>query len=156
MSAHSYGSSAWTVIAPLNVILPSGIEKKFFLKVATEEPGRVMMEGEFNSMSSLYQNSPGFIPKPLAWGKFKMKAPETYFFLCDFINMTNDMPDPVQFCAKLAELHRTSESPTGMFGFHVSTCHGRFAQEMAWDPSWTNFFTKLLRASSKSKNVAHG
>ncbi|KAB2101247.1 hypothetical protein AG0111_0g10247 [Alternaria gaisen] len=147
LSAHSYGSSAWTVTARLDVILPSGIEKKFFLKVATEEPGRVMMEGEVNSMNSLYQNSPGFIPKPLTWGKFKMKAPETYFFLCDFINMTNDMPDPVQFCAKPAELHRTSESPTGMFGFHVSTCHGRFAQEMAWDPSWTNFFRKLLRAA---------
>ncbi|RYN35641.1 hypothetical protein AA0113_g1281 [Alternaria arborescens] len=147
LSAHSYGSSAWTVTARLNVILPSGIEKKFFLKVATEEPGRVMMEGEFNSMSSLYQNSPGFIPEPLTWGKFKMKTPETYFFLCDFINMTNGMPDPVQFCAKLAELHRTSEPPTEMFGFHVSTYHGRFAQEMAWDPSWTNFFTKLLRAA---------
>jgi len=146
LSANNYGSSAWTVTARLNVLLPNGLEKKFFIKIATGEPGHVMMRGEFNAMSALYRTCPGFIPKPLTWGKFK-EAPETYFFLLDFVNMTNDLPDPVQFCAKLADLHRSSESPTGMFGFHVPTCHGRFAQDVAWDPSWPNFFTKLLRAA---------
>ncbi len=115
----------------LNVSMYSGVEKKFFLKIATEESGRVMMEGEFNSMSSLHQTSPDFVPKPLTWEKCRIQTPETYFFLCDFTKMTNDMPGPARPCAKLAELYSTSQSPTGMFGFHIPTCHGKFAQEIA-------------------------
>jgi fructosamine-3-kinase len=34
-----------------------------------------------------------------------------------------------------------------MFGFHIPTCHGRFAQETTWDSSWTSFFTKLLQSA---------
>jgi protein-ribulosamine 3-kinase len=69
-----------------------------------------MMEGEFNSMSAIYGLIPSFVPKPQAWGKFKLATPETYFFLCDFVEMSNDMPDPVAFCARVAELHRISVS----------------------------------------------
>jgi len=84
------------------------------------------------------------VPKPLAWGKFDSGDPETYFFLCDFIDMTNDLPDPAEFCMQLAELHSISESPTGNFGFHVATCHGRFPQYVEWDGNWESFFRKLL------------
>lgn len=98
-------------------------------------------------MTALYEGAPNFVPKPYAWGKFQRQDPETYFFLCDFIHMSNELPEPVQFCSKLAELHRRSTSPTGKFGFHIPTCHGRFQQAVGWDDNWESFFTKLLRAA---------
>ncbi|KAI9746972.1 MAG: hypothetical protein M4579_007549, partial [Chaenotheca gracillima] len=58
--------------------------------------------------------------------------------------MDTSLPDPARLAARLAQLHKTSVSPTGQFGFHIPTCHGRFAQVVDWDPSWTSFFTKLL------------
>ena len=58
--------------------------------------------------------------------------------------MSNKLPEPVQFCSRLAQLHHTSESPTGKFGFHVTTCHGRFPQLVEWESSWTSFVTKPL------------
>jgi protein-ribulosamine 3-kinase len=103
-----------------------------------------MMEGEFNSMSTIYSLIPCFVPKPRAWGKFKLADPETYFFLCDFVEMSNDMPDPVKFCARVAELHRISVSPTGKFGFHIPTVHGKTEQIVEWDSNWTRYFTKLI------------
>jgi protein-ribulosamine 3-kinase len=103
-----------------------------------------MMEGEFNAMTELYKTMPSFVPKPLTWGKFKLSSPETYFFLCDFIDMDDRLPDPMQLCSRLAHLHRTSVSPTGKFGFHIPTCHGRYPQQVEWDSSWASFFAKLL------------
>lgn len=78
-----------------------------------------MLEGEYHSMCELYKTAPGFVPKPYTWGKLNVSSPDTYFFLCDFIEMTNQNPDPVQLCTKLVELHQGSVSPTKMFGFRV-------------------------------------
>ena len=104
-----------------------------------------MMEGEFYAMTELYKTMPSLVPKPLTWDKFKLKEVDTYFFLCDFINMDIRLPDPTRLCSKIAELHRTSASPTGKFGFHISTCHGKFPQHVKWDSNWASFFTKLLK-----------
>lgn len=103
-----------------------------------------MMEGEFNSMSELYKLAPSFVPQPYAWGTFRSVNPVTHFFLCEFVDMENELPDPVPFCAKLAEIHSNSVSPTGKFGFMVPNCHGKILQSNDWDDSWTSFFTKLL------------
>ncbi len=103
-----------------------------------------MMEGEFNSMNEIYKLLPSFVPKPHAWGRFKLASPVTHFFLCDFLDISNDMPDPVRFAARVAELHRISKSPTGKFGFHVPNCHGKIRQTVEWNISWASFYTKLL------------
>jgi protein-ribulosamine 3-kinase len=103
-----------------------------------------MMEGEFNSMSAIYSVLPSFVPRPIAWGKFQKSPPETFFFLCDFLEMDRELPDPADFCARLAELHRSSSSPNGQFGFHVKTCHGKIVQHNDWDDNWSSYFTKLL------------
>ena len=128
VSADSYGSSAWTVTARISSILADGTPKLWFLKCATEESGRKMLEGEFHSMTELYKTMPSFVPEPHAWGKFHMSNPETYFFLCEYIEMANDMPDPEQFCSRVAELHKLSKSPNNCFGFHVTTNQGKFPQ----------------------------
>ena len=108
------------------------------------EGGNIMMEGEYNSMSELYRLAPSFVPKPHAWGTFRSANPTTHFFLCDFVDMDNQLPDPSLFCTRLAEIHLNSVSPTGQFGFMVQNCHGKILQENGWDSSWSSFFTKLL------------
>ncbi|KAI4262524.1 MAG: hypothetical protein L6R42_002302 [Xanthoria sp. 1 TBL-2021] len=155
LSASSFGSSAWTRTARIRVQLPDGSAKQYFLKCATEG-GQVMMEGEFNSMTELHKLAPSFVPQPHAWGKFYLASPVTHFFLCEFIDMENEMPDPVAFCARLAEIHLNSQSPTGQFGFAVPNCHGKIVQSNDWDPSWTSFFTKLLVSFFKTEIGING
>jgi protein-ribulosamine 3-kinase len=145
LASNRFGKSAWTITARLNVQLPDGSEEQYFLKCAAEEAGRQMMEGEFNAMSELYKTMPTFIPKPHSWGKYRVESPETYFFLSQFIDMEDRAPNADQLCSKLAKLHRSSVSPTGKFGFHITTCQGRIPQAVAWESSWVTFFTKLLQ-----------
>lgn len=144
LSCDRFGTSDWTATAQLHVELPDGSRTRLFLKCASGDLARVLMEGEFNAMSELYKTMPSFVPKPHSWGKYRGENPETYFFLSQFIDMSNRLPNPNQLVSKLAQMHRSSVSPTGQFGFHGTTCQGRVPQAVAWESSWTVFFTKLL------------
>lgn len=145
LSADRYGSSDWTVIARIVTQLPDGTLKKYFLKCATEDAGQTMMEGEYWAMTELFKTINRAIPKPIARGKFQRQHPPTYFFLCDFVDMSNQMPDPDRLCALITDLHRNSISPTGRFGFHVRTTQGRTSQAVDWEVSWTKCFTNILQ-----------
>ncbi|KAH7049109.1 Fructosamine kinase-domain-containing protein [Macrophomina phaseolina] len=145
LSAVPFGTSAWTITACLQVELPGGSTERYFLKCASDDSGRALMEGEFHAMSALFGAAPDFVPKPHSWGEFRTREPRTYFFLSQFIEMSDRVPEPNQLCKKLARLHRDSVSPTGMFGFHINTCQGRSTQEVGWDASWAACFTKMLR-----------
>lgn len=108
------------------------------------EHGKMMMEGEFSAMTELYKFAPTFIPEPYTWGKFESAPPSTYFFLLEFKDMTSKLPSPEPFCSELAKLHQTSVSPTGKFGFHIATTHGKLPQHMVWTSSWEAMFRKIL------------
>ena len=103
--------------------------------------GRMMME-EYSAMAELHKFAPSFTPKPYKWGRFEHSP--TYFFLLEFKNMDSKLPDPEPFCSQLAKLHQSSVSPTGKFGFHVSTTHGKMPQYMEWNSSWESMFRKIL------------
>jgi protein-ribulosamine 3-kinase len=146
LSAVRYGTSAWTITARLSIELPDGSKKQYFIKCASEEHGRIMMEGEFNGMSELHKTMPNLVPKPYSWGKYLVGNPDTYFFVQEFIDMADRVPDPNQLCTKLASLHRSSVSPTGKFGFHITTCEGRIPQAVVpWESNWTKLFARLLQ-----------
>lgn len=114
---------------------------------AEEAQGKAMLEGEFYSMCELYRTAPTFVPRPYTWGKLNVNKPDTYYFLCDFIEMTNQNPDPVQLGTKLVQMHQASESPTGMFGFHINTCQGNLPQETTWNSSWVDFLIQLVKGA---------
>lgn len=47
--------------------------------------------------------------------------------------------------SRLADMHMRSVSPTGKFGFHVSTCHAKIIQAVdVWDDSWCVVFGRHL------------
>ena len=166
ISANQYGTSAWAATARLHFKLPDGSNQQFFFKAAPGDHGRTLAEGEYHSLSELYKCAPDLIPKPHSWGRCAATfehddttdgAGAAYFVLTqfiDFIDATpnpNDpevdvrMPDPEQLCAKVARLHRDSRSPTGQFGFHVTTCQGRIPQALSWEKNWVVFFTRMLQ-----------
>lgn len=63
----------------------------------------------------------------------------------EFLQIQTGAPDPNPFCKQLADMHRESQSPTGKFGFHITTCHGPHPQNVTWEDSWSFFFARLLR-----------
>jgi fructosamine-3-kinase len=103
-----------------------------------------MTRSEFHSMNAIYDILPEFVPRPIACGTYST-IPDTHFFLCEFREMTNAMPDPDKFAALLATLHKESISQTGQFGFHISTYAGNLPQFIAWEDSWEIFFSKSMR-----------
>ena len=106
-----------------------------------------MLEAEFQSMNELYKVAPNLVPKPHAWGQLNVSNPDTYYFLCDFIDITTKNPDPIQLCAKLVTLHRASKSPNGKFGFHIIPIRGNLPLQTTWNPSWSDFFIKLFHGT---------
>lgn len=96
-------------------------------------------------MLELYNTAPQITPKPYGWGRVASE-PCLYFYVCDFIPLTHAMPEPVKLAKVIADLHKTSVSPTGKFGFHLPTYDGWQPQEVGqWDDSWTSCFARLLK-----------
>jgi protein-ribulosamine 3-kinase len=60
LSAVRYNISAWTITARLVSELPNGCKEQYFIKCASEELGRIMMEGEFIGMSELHKTMPNY------------------------------------------------------------------------------------------------
>ena len=103
-----------------------------------------MAISEFESLKAIHAVVPDFVPKPVAWGKYET-VPDTYFLLFEFVDFSGEMPEPEEFTKRLAQLHTQSQSPTGKFGFHVTTYAGNLPQYVEWEDSWEVFFTKSLR-----------
>ncbi|KAL9095967.1 MAG: hypothetical protein Q9165_001965 [Trypethelium subeluteriae] len=142
VSVESYGSSAWTITGKVIARDFDGAKKAYFLKVAYGEHGRIMLNGEWESSKAIYELIPGCIPEPTGSGRYKLEEPATWFYLCEFVVMDLDTaPDPVEFTAKISELHKTSRSPTGKFGFHATTCDGKIPHEFDLEANgpWPEF-----------------
>ena len=100
-------------------------------------------------MQELSKTAPGFTPQPYAFGKLEGTSSPTFFFLCEFVNISNALPDPKALGARLAQMHHDSRSPTGKFGFHVTTYDGKLPQITDWESSWAIFFSKLLAGMAR-------
>ncbi|KAK5222186.1 hypothetical protein LTR72_006443 [Exophiala xenobiotica] len=105
--------------------------------------GKKMIHVEFESMKAIYIPLPDFVPKPIAWGAYQSN-PNSHFFLCEYREMADDMPDPEKFSAQLALLHKNSESSTGKFGFHITTCGGNLPQLNDWEDKGETYFAHAL------------
>jgi len=136
--------SFWANTGRIDVELADGSPKTFFIKVISKEQGKNMMYGEFESMKTIHTLLPDFAPKPIAWGTYE-SIPDTHFFLCDYREMIDEMPDPHKFASRLAALHMNSISPNGKFGFHVTTYSGNLPQMTGWEDSWETYFAKSSR-----------
>lgn len=144
ISMKSHGESFWAQTGRIDVLLCDDTPQSFFIKVISKELGMKMTRSEFQSLSAMHDVLPEFVPRSIACGSFA-SMPDTHFFLCEFREMTADMPDPHKFAALLSKLHEKSVSPNGKFGFHTTTYAGNLPQYVGWEDSWETFFAKSMR-----------
>ena len=78
--------------------------------------------------------------------------------MSDFIPMSEELPDPQVFSAKLTQLHRDSISlsPNGKFGFHVTTYSDKMPQDVTWCDTWEESFSRGLRGFAEQEKTACG
>lgn len=105
--ARSHGASFWTRTARIDVELADGTLKRYFLKVSTGDLGMSMLRGECEGSKVVYKYTRESIPRPMAWGTYK-SDPNTRFYLCEFMDMIEELRDIRKFSALLAKLHRDS------------------------------------------------
>lgn len=104
-----------------------------------------MLKGEYESSKIIHNLMSDFLPKPIGFGRYSTENPPTYFYLAEFVDMDVTIaPDPAEFTMRLAQLHRVSRSPTGMFGFNFKTCDGQVTNIVDWQTNWATFFTKMF------------
>ncbi|KAL2143050.1 hypothetical protein VTI28DRAFT_390 [Corynascus sepedonium] len=149
-----YGTSSWASTARVNTEAADGSRKSYFLKILRAEDADQRVLGEYTSMAEIYKTLPSIAPEPRGYGKCNNE--DAYFFICDYLPIDHELPDPVRLGEKLAELHRKSQSPTGEFGFHCTTFDGKLPLTTTWDSSWTSFFTRLMRDVYNLDNEVNG
>lgn len=116
-----------------------------------------MVRGECKSQQELYAISPDLVPEPIGYGTYNSNS-NVHFFLSELVEMTTQLPEPRIFCEKVADLHRRSmsKSPSGMFGFDITTCNGKVPQENTWSSSWESFFVRSLQHEFMLEEKVHG
>lgn len=155
ISTEDHGVSIWASTGRIDVELADGTLQSFFIKVISKDVGKNMVHGEFESMKAIHTLLPCFAPKPIAWGTYETIM-DTHFFLCQYREMIDEMPDPYKFTALLADLHENSESTNGKFGIHITTYCGNLPQTNEWETSWETYFTKNMRWALKLELEAKG
>lgn len=114
-----------------------------------------MVSGEYVSMKTLHDTLPYFTPTLYAWGTYAAD-PNVHFFLCGFVEMSDDLPDINALSSSLAELHKKGTSPNGKFGFSVPTLQGTIPQYTEWTDSWEDFFTKSFELVMSNEQKSQG
>ena len=108
------------------------------------------MRGEFEGQKALNQFIPSMIAEPINFGKLKSNS-RMFFFLCKFVEMTEEIPQPPEFCATLAELHLKSmeqskkKQSEEKYGFDFRTTQGHILFENKRCSSWTDFFANAMK-----------
>ncbi|OIW22409.1 hypothetical protein CONLIGDRAFT_665025, partial [Coniochaeta ligniaria NRRL 30616] len=158
VGARPHGASFWTRTARIDLELSDKTSYSLFMKVATGDVGLGMLRGEFNGASALHKVIGDGIPRPVGWGTYK-SDPNSHFYLCDFVDMIDELPDIRRFCQMLAKLHHDSmalpEAPEE-FGFHVVTYEGTMYQDVTWCKKWEDSFLLHLQAFIDQERKSQG
>lgn len=157
-SANEHGGSFWTRPAHIDVELPDKTLKRYFLKTGTGDDGLSMMRGEFEGSKVIHRYTPDGIPRPIAWGTYK-SDPNRHFYLCEFVDMRDELPDMTKFSAMLAKLHRDSmadKDAPDEFGFHVMTHEGSMYQDISWCKTWEHMYTRRFQSFVDQERVSQG
>ena len=106
-------------------------------------------------MRALHTVLPDTVAVPIGWGTYASDS-NIHFFLCSFVDMTDDLPEVEAFTSKIAELHRKSYSPFNMYGFAVPTLQGTIPQYTEWTDSWEDFFLEYFKRVVEAEEKAQG
>ncbi|KAG7294520.1 hypothetical protein NEMBOFW57_004595 [Staphylotrichum longicolle] len=150
----TYTASFWAISSKVDTILPDGQEQSYFLKVYTAPRALEIARGEFESTQRLAAALPDNVPKAVAYGVCA-GDPNRAFFLAEFRDMTDELPSVSEVAAIVAKIHQ-QPSPTGKFGFHVTTFSGKHASDNTWCDTWEEFFTRATKDTMEGELAIHG
>lgn len=128
-------------------------------QIATGAQGKAMFAGEFASMTALHTSIPQHVPRPLSWGAFT--TGDRYFQLYPFHRFIKGArPSIPSLVSIAASLHSapSSLSPTGKFGFEITTYNGNLPQDNRWTETWEEFYSngmrRMLDLDAKARGVS--
>ncbi|KAL8877477.1 MAG: hypothetical protein Q9198_004514 [Flavoplaca austrocitrina] len=150
-----YGTSEWVQTVRIDVQLEDGCLKTYFKKGALGDRGRDMMRGTFESEKTLYLFAPNNVPKPVAWGTYK-KEPDKHFYIYNFFDMTDDVPDIQKFCSLVAKIHLDSMGKSTKYGFPVTTYLANIGIYNSRTDSWEEWFARALKRMLEEEEKSHG
>jgi len=154
LSISPHGISSWSRSACIETTL-DGKSVAYFLKATPSKSGKIMFNGELESLRAIHAAMPDFCPEPIGTGVYE-SDPNIYFFLSGFIDMLDEPPDPNTLPEKVAELHKRAVAPDGMYGFHVPTTAGLLPVKVAKSKSWEDFFARYMRYLLLAEQLAQG
>ncbi|KAK8029804.1 hypothetical protein PG993_011095 [Apiospora rasikravindrae] len=130
-------------------------DEEFFVKILDCERADEMAMAEFECQKTLMQYIPDHVVPPIAWGKFQ-GDPTKAFYLTHFRYLHEKLPTTQQLLPIVKKLHLSSTSPTGKFGFPVTTFWGPPPMDNSWTDSWEEYFTRKFRAALEYGQQPHG
>lgn len=99
---------------------------------------------------------PKFVPILIRGGIYTSN-PDIRFFLCKYMNMTDDIPEVQAFTKTLAKLHTKGILPSGKYGFEVPIYKGTIPQYTQWADTCEASFHHPLKwfilAEEKSQGI---
>ncbi|KAK7735769.1 hypothetical protein SLS63_003727 [Diaporthe eres] len=132
-----------------------GNKLEYFLKIIRRPRHLELAKGEFESQAELQKYLPEDTVVPLAYGPLELDSSAS-FFLSTFRNLSDKTLEPTQLAAVLEKLHQTSASPTGKFGFHITTFNGIVPLVNEWCDTWEEFFSRQLRSDIEWEQSIRG
>ncbi|KAK3392838.1 Fructosamine kinase-domain-containing protein [Podospora didyma] len=149
------GASWWALLSKLDVVLPDGQEKSYFLKIYTVPKADEITLGEFRSSQQLAAIIPRNIPQPVTYGVCAGN-PDRAFILSEFRDMTDVMPSTSDFVTLVAKIHQ-HPSPNRKFGwFRLTTFAGKYVWDNSWCRTWEEYFTRLTKNTMEAEIAIHG
>ncbi|KAI1109209.1 Fructosamine kinase-domain-containing protein [Nemania sp. NC0429] len=144
VSVSPHGKGSWSSGYKIDIDA-DGEEHEYFLKVISRPQHLEMARGEFESQKEMEKYLPDNVASPLAYGPLELDSSSS-FFLTKFRHLSERVLEPKPLAEVLARLHQTSISPTGKFGFHVTTYNGIVPLINNWCETWEEYFGRQLRA----------
>ncbi|CAG8975455.1 hypothetical protein HYALB_00004769 [Hymenoscyphus albidus] len=155
-SVERHGETRWSV--GLRVIVRidgEEEEQRFFVKLIEQEEWLGIAEAEYDGARALATCIPDNVVAPIAWGKLNKNKSKS-FFMTRFLHLDAQSPPILPLLAILKRLHETSVSPTGKFGFHVTTHFGPPPMINNWTDNWERFFSRQWHADLTEVQKVHG
>ncbi|KAI1084014.1 Fructosamine kinase-domain-containing protein [Whalleya microplaca] len=141
----------------IEVKLEDGSSRVYFGKGASGDVGYNMMKGSFQAETALFNFIPEHVPRPITYGTYQSQ-PDTHFYLCEFVEMLEDVPSAREWAAAVATLHSRSMgcSPTGKFGFPMHTHLANIPVDNTWNSSWEGLWTQQMKSLLDQDEALHG
>ncbi|KAM3479887.1 hypothetical protein MY8738_005248 [Beauveria namnaoensis] len=139
-----YRAGQWSTGLRIDV-LDGDNEKSYFVKVIEREEFVDMAGAEHEGQKAIAAVIPDNAVKPVAWGYYadtKTKA----WFMAEYSNFRARAPPLEQLLPIVKQMHQTSISPTGQFGFHVISYYGPQPMIVDWTDNWEEFWVREFRS----------